>query len=69
MVNGFELELGRFRSDVKKNNPYCEDGEALAQVAQRNVQGQVGWGLGILLVEGIPAHGMGLELDDLYGPF
>lgn len=48
------------------------------QVVQRShvfpipgsVQGQVGWGFeqpGI--VEGVPAHSGGLELDDLKGPF
>jgi len=53
---------------------YCEGGEALAQAAQRScgcplprrVQGQVGQGLEHPgLVEGVPAHGRGLELDDL----
>ena len=52
----------------------CEGGEALAQVAQRScgcplpgsVQGQVGRGFEQPgLVEGVPAHGRGLELDDL----
>jgi len=49
-------------------------GEALEQVARRScgcphsgiVQGQAGWGSewpGV--VEGVPAHGRGLELDDL----
>ena len=52
----------------------CEGGEALAQVAQRScgcpipgsVQGQVGRGLEQPgLVEGVPAHGRGLELAEL----
>ena len=53
----------------------CEGGEALAQVAQRScgcpipgsVQGQVGHrGLEqAVLVEGVPARGRGLELDEL----
>ena len=51
-----------------------EGGEALAQVAQRNcgcplpgsAQGQVGWAFEQPgLVEGVPAHGRGLEPDDL----
>jgi len=46
----------------------------MAQVAQRScgcslpgsVQGQAGWGFEQLgPVEGVPAHGRGLELDDL----
>ena len=53
---------------------HCEGGEALTQVAQRScgcpipggVRGQAEWGLGQPdLVGGIPAHGKGLELDDL----
>ena len=53
---------------------HCEGGEALAQGAQRgcgcpipgSVQGRVGWGFEQPgLVEGVPAHGRGLELDDL----
>ena len=56
----------------------CEGGEALEGLAQRgcgcslpgSVQGQAGWGFEQPgLVEGVPAHGRGLELDDLYGPF
>lgn len=55
---------------------WSEYGEALGQVAQRNgecyilesAQGQVGlwaaWSTGRL-----PAHGKGLELDELEGPF
>ena len=51
-----------------------EGGEALEQAAQRgygcpipgSVQGQGGWGFGQAgLVEGVPAHGMGVELGDL----
>ena len=35
-----------------------------------SVQGQTGWGFEQPgLVEGIPAHGKGLDLDDLQGPF
>ena len=49
-------------------------GEALEQVAQRNcawpipggIQGQAGWGPGQPdLVGGVPAHGGGVELNDL----
>ena len=53
----------------------CEGAEALAQGAQRScgcpwlpgsVEGQVGWGFGQAgLVEGVPAHGRGLDLDGL----
>ena len=52
----------------------CEGGEALAQVSQSScgcplpgsVQGQVGRDFEQPgLVEGVPAHGEGLELDDL----
>ena len=48
---------------------HCEGGEALEQVAQRGcgcpipgrVQGQVGWVFEQPgLVEGVPAHGMGV---------
>jgi len=55
-----------------------EGGEALAQVAQRScgcpllgrIQGQVGWSSEHPgLVEDVPAHGRGLEPDDLQGPF
>jgi len=51
---------------------YSEDGEALAQVAQRScgfplrgrVQGQVGRGFEQLgLVEGVPAHGRGVGTE------
>ena len=54
--------------------PQCEGDEALAQVAQRScgfpisgsVPGQVGQGLEQpALVEGVPACGRGLELDEL----
>ena len=53
---------------------YSEGGETVAQVAQRggrcpipgNVQGQVGRGSEHPdLVEDVPAHGRGVELDDL----
>ena len=53
---------------------YTEGGETLAQVAQRggrspipgNIQGQVGWGSEQLdLVEYVPSHCRGVELDDL----
>ena len=53
---------------------YCEGGEPLEQDAQRNygypipgsVQGQVQWSSEQPdLVEGVPAHGKGLEVDDL----
>jgi len=58
----------------KKEILYCEGGEALEQVAQRggkcpspgNVQGQAGWGSEKFdLVEDVPAHCRGIELDDL----
>ena len=53
---------------------YDDDGETLAQVAQRdggcpvpgNIQGQVGWGSEQSgLVEDVPAHGRGVGLEDL----
>jgi len=56
------------------NGRYHRAGEALAQVAQRgsggpipgNIQGQVGWGSEQPgLVEDVPAHCRGAELDDL----
>jgi len=64
--NSFKLRKGKFRLDIK------------AQVAQRscgcplpgNVQDQVGRGLEHPgLVEGGPAHGRGIGLDDQTGPF
>jgi len=62
----------------KKETLYSEGGEALAQVTQRScgcplpvsVQGQAGRGFEQPgLVEGVPAHGRGVELDDHEGPF
>ena len=53
---------------------YDEGGENLEQIAQRScgcpiagsAQGQAGWGFGQAdLVEGVPAHGRGVWLDDL----
>lgn len=34
--NGSQLTLSRFRLDFGDNNLYCEGGEALAPIAQRN---------------------------------
>jgi len=50
--SGFKLKGGQFRSDIKGNFFHWEEGEALAQVAQRScgcpilggTQGQIGWG-------------------------
>ena len=71
--NGFKLREGRFRLNLKRKF-FTVSGETLAQVAQRScgcphpgrVQGQVGRGFEQPgLVEGVPAHGRGVELDDL----
>ena len=50
--NGFKLQEGRFRLDMRKKFFYSKDSEALAQVAQRgggcpipgDIEGQAGWG-------------------------
>jgi len=72
--NGFKLEEGRFRLDIRKTLFHNEGGEALAQVAQRgggcpipgNIQGQAGRGSEQPgLVEDVPAHCRGVGLDDL----
>ena len=71
--NSFKLKEGRFRLDIQRKF-FTQCGEALAQAAQRScgcpipggVQGQAGWGFGQPgLVGGVPAHGKGLELDEL----
>jgi len=67
-------ELGSACARACTHVPRCEGGEALAQVAQRScgcplpgrVQGQAGWSSEQPgLVEGVPAHGRGLEPGDL----
>jgi len=69
--NGFKLEEGRFRLDIRMK--FFESGETLEQDAQSNcgcplpgrVQGQAGRGSEQPgLVEGVPAHGGGVGLDD-----
>jgi len=66
--NGFKLEVGRFRLDIREILCY-EGGEALEQVAWRScgcplpesVQGQVGWDFEQPgLVESVPAHSRGV---------
>jgi len=70
--------MTRYSEQEEWASLYCEGGEALAQVAQRScgcplpgsVQGQAGQGFEQPgLVEGVPAHGRGVRLDDLQGPF
>ena len=65
-------------SQMGLQNFYAEDSEALAQAAQRNcgcpitggTEGQVGWVLWAAWVAGgSPAHGRGLGLGGLWGPF
>jgi len=60
----------RFRLDFRKKF-FIQNGEALAQVAQKScgcpipggVQGKAGWGPGQPdLVDGVPIHGRELEL-------
>lgn len=60
--------------DERKKNPYNQDSEILGEVAQGscgciitgNVQGQVGQTLEEPgLVEAVPAHSRGVELNDL----
>jgi len=69
----FKLKKHRFRLD-KEEILYYKGGEALEQLAQRScscplpgsVQGQTEWGFEQPgLVEDVPAHGRGLEPDDL----
>ena len=68
--DSFKLKEVRYKEEILP----CEGGKTLAQVAQRScgcplpgsVQGQVGRGFEQPdLVEGVPAHGRGVELDDL----
>lgn len=75
--NGFKLKDGQSRLPEKEVF-YSEGGEDLAQLAHRScgcptfgsIQGEVGWGLELPgLLEGVPAHGRGVELDELQGPF
>ncbi|KAK4832329.1 LOW QUALITY PROTEIN: hypothetical protein QYF61_021779 [Mycteria americana] len=72
--SGFKLEEGRFRLDMRKKPFMMRVGETLEEVALRShgcpiigsVQGQVGWGFEQPdLVEDVPVHGRGLELDNL----
>jgi len=71
--NGCKLKEGRYRLD-KELFFYNEDGETLAQIAQRDgrypipgiIQGQAGWGSEQPdLVEYVPSHCRGVGLDDL----
>ena len=68
--NGFTLEEGRFRRNIKETDIlHCEGGETLEQVAQRSngcplsggVQGWAGWGCEQPgLVGGVPAYSRGV---------
>jgi len=62
--------LKNLRIKYRKESVYCDDGEALEQVAKSicgcplpgSVQGQVGWGFEQLgPVEGVPANGRGVR--------
>jgi len=77
--NGFKLEEGRFRRDIKETDIlHCEGGKTLEQVAQRGygcsllgcVQGKAEWGFEQPVLEGgVPANRRRLELDDFKGSF
>jgi len=72
--NDFKLKEGRFRLDRRKQFFYSEDGDTLAQVAQRgsggpipgNIQGQAGRvSEQPALAEDVPAYCREVGLDDL----
>lgn len=70
--NGFKLKEGQSRLPEKEVF-YNEDGEAQGNCGcstSGNIQCQIGQGLELPgLLEGVPARGSGVELDELQGPF